>query len=89
MSSTSRWFYKTKYVADGRIEKYKTLFVVRGLSHIKGVDYDETFAPVVRYTSMKSIISIVAEMGWRIHQMDVKNSFLNGFIEEEVYIEQP
>jgi hypothetical protein len=55
----------------------------------RGSDYDETFAPVARYTSIRSIIAIAAEMGWRIHQMDVKTAFLNGFIEEEVYIEQP
>jgi hypothetical protein len=63
--------------------------VVRGFSQIEGVDYDETFVPVVRYTYIQSIIDIATEMGWRIHQMDVKTTFLNGFIEEEVYIEQP
>jgi hypothetical protein len=86
---TSRWLYKTKYAAAGSIEKHKARFLVRGFSQIEGVDYDETFAPVVRYTLIRSIISIVAEMGWSIHQMDVKIAFLNGFIDEEVYIEQP
>ena len=86
---TSRWLYKTKYVADGNIEKHKARSVVRGFSQIEGVDYDETFSPVVRYTSIMSIISIVAKMGWSINQMDVKPTFLNGFIEEEVYIEKP
>jgi hypothetical protein len=83
------WLYKTKYAADGSIEKHKARFVAHGFSQVEGVDYDETFAPVVRYTSIRSIISIAAEMGWRIHQMDVKTAFLNGFIEKEVYIEQP
>jgi hypothetical protein len=86
---TSRWLYKLKYAADGRIEKQKARFVVRGFSQIEGVDYDETFAPVARYTSIRSVISIAAEMGWKIYQMDVKNAFLNGLIQEEVYIEQP
>jgi len=86
---TSRWLYKTKYAADGNIEKHKARSVVRGFSQIEGADYDETFTPVVRYTYIRSIIDIAAEMGWRIHQMDVKTVFLNGFIEEEVYIEQP
>ena len=76
----SRWLYKIKYVADGNIEKYKAWFVVRGFSQIEGVDYDETFAPIARYTSIHLIISIVAEMGWKIHQMDVKTAFLNGII---------
>ena len=86
---TSRWLYKTKYAAYGNIEKHKARFVARGFSQIEGVDYDETFALVARYTSIWSIIAIATTMGWRIHQMDVKTTFLNGFIEEEVYIEQP
>jgi hypothetical protein len=64
---TSRWLYKTKYVAHGNIEKHKAHFVARGFSQIEGVDYDETFAPVARYTSIRSIITIAAEMGWSIH----------------------
>eukprot|EP00253_Pinus_taeda_P022893 PITA_22893 len=55
----------------------------------EGVDYEETFAPVARYTSIRSIIPITAEMGWKIHQMDVKTTFLNGFIHEEIYIDHP
>jgi hypothetical protein len=64
---TSRWLYKTKYVADGSIEKHTARFVVQGFSQIEGVDYDETFAPVARYTSIGSIIAIAAKMGWSIH----------------------
>jgi hypothetical protein len=86
---TSRWLYKLKYVADGNIEKYKARFVVRGFSQVEGFDYDETFASVARYTSIRAVISIATEMGWKIHQMDVKTTFLNGLIQEEVYIEQP
>ena len=55
----------------------------------EGVDYEETFAPVTRYTSIRAVMSLVSFMGWRIHQMDVKIAFLNGVIEEEMYIEQP
>ena len=51
--------------------------------------YEETFAPIARYISIKDVISIASEMGWRIHKMDVKTTFLNGVIEKEVYIEQP
>jgi hypothetical protein len=86
---TSKWLYKLKHAADGSIEKYKARFVARGFSQVEGVDYDETFALVARYTSIRAVISIAAEMGWKIHQMDVKTAFLNGLIEEEVYIEQP
>jgi hypothetical protein len=56
---------------------------------IEGIDYDETFAPVARYSSIRSILALSAQMGWHIHQMDVKTAFLNEIIEEEVYIEQP
>eukprot|EP00253_Pinus_taeda_P020612 PITA_20612 len=86
---TSRWLYKVKHAADGSIEKLKVRFVARGFSQVEGVDYEDSFALVARYTSICSIISITAEMGWKIHQMDVKTAFLNGFIQEEVYIEQP
>jgi hypothetical protein len=64
-------------------------FVARGFSQVEGIGYEETFAPVAQYTSIRMIISLVASMGWRLHQMDVKTTFLNGEIEEEVYIEQP
>ena len=63
--------------------------MARGFSQVEGIDYDETFAPVARYTSIRSIMAIAAQMGWSIHQMDVKTAFLNGILEEEVYIEQP
>jgi hypothetical protein len=86
---TFRWLYKLKYVVDGSIEKYKAHFVVWGFSQVEGVDYDETFALAARYTSIRAMISIATEMGWKIHQMDVKTAFLNGLIQEEVYIEQP
>ena len=77
---TSRWLYKIKHATDGSIEKFKARFVARGFSQVKGVDYEEIFAPVDRYPSIRSIISIAAEMGWKIHQMDVKTAFRNGFI---------
>lgn len=83
---TSRWLYKVKYVADGNIEKYKARFVAQGFSQIEGIDYNETFAPVARYASIRSVISIAAEMGWKIDQMDVKIAFLHGVIEEEIYL---
>ena len=58
-------------------------------SQKEGIDYDETFAPVACFTSIRTIIALAATMGWKLYQMDVKTTFLNGEIEEEVYIEQP
>ena len=86
---TLKWIYKIKHAADGSIEKYKAIFVARGFSHKEGIDYEETFAPVARYTSIRSVLALVAVMKWKIHQMDVKSTFLNGVVEEEVYVEQP
>jgi hypothetical protein len=86
---TSKWIYKIKHIVDGSIERHKMIFVARGFSHVEGIDYEETFAHVARYTSIWMIISSTTSMGWRVHQMDVKTKFLNGEIEEEVYIEQP
>ena len=73
---------------DGSIGKYKARFVARGFSQKEELDYDEPFAPVARYTSICAVMSIATQMGWRIHQMDVKTTFLNGNIEEEVYLER-
>eukprot|EP00253_Pinus_taeda_P023139 PITA_23139 len=85
----SRWIYKVKQAADGSVEKYKARFVARGFSQIEGINYEETFAPVASYSSIQTFLSLSAQMGWHIHQMDVKTPFLNGVIEEEVHIEQP
>jgi hypothetical protein len=86
---TSKWVYKIKHAADGSVDKYKERFVATGFSQKEGEDYDETFSLVARYTSIRAIISLVASMGLKLHQMDVKTTFLNGAIEEEVYIEKP
>ena len=63
--------------------------MARGFSQREGIDYEETFSPVSRYTSIRTIIALTTKMKWKLHQMDVKTTFLNGVIEEEVYIEQP
>jgi hypothetical protein len=85
----SKWIYKVKHAADGSVDKYKARFVAKGFSQREGVDYEETFAPVARYSSIRAVISLAAEKGWRVHQMDVKTAFLNRVVEEEVYVEQP
>jgi hypothetical protein len=85
----SKWLFKIQHATDGSIEKYKARFVALGFSQKEGIDYEETFAPLARYTSIRTIIDLTAKMKWKLHQMDVKTTFLNGVIEEEVYIEQP
>eukprot|EP00253_Pinus_taeda_P014383 PITA_14383 len=59
----SRWLYKVKYAADGSVEKYKANFLAKGYAEKEGIDYEETFAPVARYTSIRSVISLLAQMG--------------------------
>jgi hypothetical protein len=86
---SSKWLFKIKHVVDGSIEKYKARFVASGVSQKEGIDNEETFSPIARYTSIRTIIALAAKMKWKLHQMDVRKTFLNGVIEEEVYIEQP
>jgi hypothetical protein len=86
---SSKWLFKIKHDADGSIEKYKAIFAARGFSQKEGIDYEETSSPVARYTSIKTIIALVAKMEWKMHQMDMKTTFLNDVNEEEVYIEKP
>eukprot|EP00253_Pinus_taeda_P008032 PITA_08032 len=88
-SMLDAWLYKVKQTADGSVEKHKAKFVAHGFSQVEGIDYDETFVPIASYSSIRSMLALSAQMGWQIHQMDVKTKFLNGKIEEEVYIEQP
>ena len=86
---TSKWIYNIKHAIDGSINKYKPRFVARGFSQKEGIEYEETFAPVVRYTSNRTILSLTIVMKWKIHQMDVKTTFLNVVVKEKVYVEQP
>ena len=72
---TQRWLYKIKHVVDGSIEKYKAKFVARAFTQKEGIDYDETFSPVARYTTIRTIISLAVVFGWKLHQMDVKTAF--------------
>eukprot|EP00253_Pinus_taeda_P020200 PITA_20200 len=75
---SSKCLYKVKQAADGSVEKHKAGFVARGFSKVEEIDYDDTFSPVERYSSIRSILALTAQMGWKIHQMDVNTSFLNG-----------
>jgi hypothetical protein len=86
---SSKWFYKIKHAADGSEEKFKARFVPRGFTQKEGIDYDETFVPVARYTSIRVIIALASVLSWKLHQIDVKTTFLNGKIEHEVFVEQP
>jgi len=84
-----KWVFKIKKGANGEVERYKVRLVARGFTQTYGVDYNETFAPVAKFTSIRSILALPASEDMEIHQMDVKTAFLNAELEEEIYMEQP
>ena len=84
-----KWIFKTKHSGDGSIIKLKAILFAKGFSHKEGIDYEENFARVDRYTSIKTILALASKMIQKLHKIDVKTTFLNGVIEEEVYVEQP
>ncbi|GJU58201.1 retrovirus-related pol polyprotein from transposon TNT 1-94 [Tanacetum coccineum] len=84
-----KWVFKKKMNAQGEVERYKARLVAKGYRQQPGIDYDEVFAPVARMETIRLLISQAAQMKWQIYQMDVKSAFLNGVLEEEVYVEQP
>jgi hypothetical protein len=85
----NKWIFKIKHNADGSIQRYKARLVVKGFLQTQGVDFNETFAPVVKFTSIRCLLAIGTILDLEIHQMDVKTAFLNGELEEEIYMQQP
>jgi hypothetical protein len=85
---TSKCIYKIKHIVDESIEKHKERFVSRGFSQVEGIDYEDTFAHVSRYTYIRMIVSLATSMGWRLHHIDLNTTFLNGEIKEEVYVKK-
>lgn len=85
----SKWVYKVKTGVDGSIERYKARLVAQGYQQKYGTDYDQTFCPVVRLESFRTLVALSVQYGLKIHQVDVTTAFLNGELEEEVYMKQP
>jgi hypothetical protein len=86
---SSRWVYKIKPGANGNPTRYKARLVARGFEQQDGIDFLDTFAPVVRWETIRILIAIAVHLNWPIHQLDVLTAFLNGILREDVYMHQP
>jgi len=86
---SGKWVFKHKFKADGTLERYKTRWVLRGFTQRPGIDFDETFSPVVKAATVRTVVSLALSRSWPIHQLDVKNAFLHGNLSETVYCSQP
>jgi hypothetical protein len=84
-----KWVYKMKHNSDGSISKYKVRLVAKGYAQTHGIYYEERFALVTKMATVKTVIVVAASRGWVLRQMDVKNAFLHGELQEEVYLDQP
>jgi hypothetical protein len=85
----SKWVFKLKCNPDGSILKYKARLVVRGFSQVEGEDYDETFAPVAKFSSIRTLLTLSASLDWEIDQMDVETAFLLAPLKDEIYLKLP
>jgi hypothetical protein len=85
----SKWVYKIKRKAYGSLDRYKAHLVAKGFKQQYGIDYDKTFSPVIKSTTIRIILSLAVSRAWTMRQLDVQNVFLHGFLKEDVYMCQP
>ena len=85
----TKWIFKNKSDEHGTVIKNKSRLVAQGYTQVEGIDFDETVAPIARLESTRIILAIAGHLNFKLYQLDVKNAFLNGMLQEEVYVEQP
>jgi Reverse transcriptase (RNA-dependent DNA polymerase) len=80
-----KWVFTVKQNPEGKVKRYKARLVAKGYSQMYGIDYDETFTPVAKMSTVRTLISMVVNGRWKLHQLDMKNIFLHRDLMEEVY----
>ncbi|GKD61280.1 ribonuclease H-like domain-containing protein, partial [Tanacetum coccineum] len=84
-----KWVFKIKYKSNGEIERYKARYVVKGYNQKEGIDFDETFSPVVKIVNVRCLINMAVQNNWSLFQLDINNAFLYGELDKIVYMELP
>ncbi|RVW60650.1 Copia protein [Vitis vinifera] len=84
-----KWVYRTKLNSNGSVNKHKVRLVVKGYAQMFGMNFSETFALVARLDTIRMLLALPTQKGWKIYRLDVKSAFLNGYLEEEIFVEQP
>lgn len=85
----SKWVFRVKYKQDGSLDRYKARLVAKGFNQMLGLDYTDSFSPVAKLVTVRVLLTLVASSNWFLHQLDINNAYLHGYIEEDIYMEPP